>query len=147
MSNSLSCVHPPSKRIFLATLRCFSVQFSFTFFRKRASPGSSHAPSFQLFVLMLSCPFLPIYWSGPLYQHLSGIFWTHICHVNCFPITENQCVPVRLFLCVDHMSHTSLLLQALSPVSTFGPPEPASSKLLFARDSIFQSKLLLPNTE
>ena len=39
------CVQPPSKKIFLATLRCFSVQFSLTFFRKR--PGSSHAPSFD----------------------------------------------------------------------------------------------------
>ena len=46
-SNSLFCVHPTSKKIFLATSRCFSVQFSFTFLRKRASPGSSHAPSFN----------------------------------------------------------------------------------------------------
>ena len=34
-----------------------------------------------------------------------------------------------------------------SPVSTFVPRESASSKLLSARDSIFLSKLLLPNTE
>ena len=47
MKNSLFCVQPPSKKIFLATLRCFSVQFSFAFFCKRAGPGSSHAPSFN----------------------------------------------------------------------------------------------------
>ena len=53
-------------------------------------------------------------------------------------LKTNACQCGHLFL--DHGSHTSLLLRALSPVSTFGPLEPASSKLLLARDSIFQSK-------
>ena len=47
VEQSFFCVQPPSKKIFLATLRCFSVQFSFTFFLKRANLGSSHAPSFN----------------------------------------------------------------------------------------------------
>ena len=39
---------PPSRKIFLATLRCFSVHSSLTFFRERAGAGSSHTPSLPL---------------------------------------------------------------------------------------------------
>ena len=58
MSNSLFCVQPPSKKIFLSTLRCFSVQFSPTFFRKRAGPGSSRAwpPTSSSTLIGLSAP-------------------------------------------------------------------------------------------
>ena len=45
------------------------------------------------------------------------------------------------------VSRTSLLLQAISPASTFGLQEPDSSKLLLVQLAIFQSIPLLPNTE
>ena len=72
---------PPSKKIFLPTLRCFSVQFSLTFFRKRAIPGSSHASLFQPFIPVLGCPFLPLHRTRPLHQHLFNIFRTREPHV------------------------------------------------------------------
>ena len=47
---------------------------------------------------------------------------TSLGHANLMSIfvssLKNQCVPMRPFLYPDHGSHTSLLLQALLPVST-----------------------------
>ena len=66
--------------------------------------------------------------------------------MSIFLITEHQCVPVRPYH-PDHGFHTLLLLLVLLLVSTFEPRESASSKLHLARNSIFQSILLLPSTE
>ena len=138
MSKSLFCVHAPSQKIFLATLRCFSVQLSFTLFRKRASPGSSHAPSFNS---SFSC-FATHFFKKTERALCTSIFLTSFGHksrVNCYLTSEDQRVPIPPFYSQVTGLTTSLLLQALSPVSTFGPPGPASSMLLFAR--------LLPKTE
>ena len=49
-----------SRKIFLATLPCFSVQFSFTFFRKRAKRWFEPYSLFRLFMLVFCCPLLPV---------------------------------------------------------------------------------------
>ena len=75
--------------------RCFSVQLSLTFFRKRARPGSSHAPSYNS---SYSCS------AAHFFQYTdralcTSIFLTSFGHTNlkfCV-IAENQCVPVKPF--------------------------------------------------
>ena len=84
-------------------------------------------------------PSAPASFKRPLGTHTSCRFSLSI---------KDQCVPMRPFYAqVARGSDTSLLLQILSRVSTPELLEFASSTLFVVRDAIFQSKLLLPNTE
>ena len=117
MSKCLFCAHPHSKKIFLATLRCFSVQSSLTFFRKRARAGSSHTPSFSS---SCSC------FAAHFYQYTdraacTGIFLTSLGHTNLMAILVSS-LKINVCQCghfiprsrVSHITAPA----GLSPVST-----------------------------
>ena len=82
-----------------------SVQSSFTFFRRRAGAGSSHAPLFQFFILAHCCPLLSVHWSGPLHQHLLNVSWAHKPHVNFCLIAENHVCQYGPFYTRSRVSH------------------------------------------
>ena len=56
-------------------------QTHFVFFRKRASPGSSHAPSFNSSCSYFAAHFFQ-YTDRALYQHLFNVPWAHMPDVN-----------------------------------------------------------------
>ena len=143
-SNNLFCVQPPSEKIFLATCRCFSVQFSLTFLKQNSWPWFEPCSLFQPSYSCLAAQFW--YTDRGLCTSIFTTSFGQTKHVFFYLNTFDQRVPVRPFY-AQITDLTSLLLQALSPVSTFGPPESDSSKLLFTRGSVFLSTLLLPSTE
>ena len=82
----------PSKKIFLAAFRCFPVQFALPFFRKKASPGSSHAPSFNSSYSCLAAHFFQcIDRAFCMYQHLFDVLWTHISSIFILSPWTNVC--------------------------------------------------------
>ena len=118
MSKNLCCTQPPSNTNFLATFRCFSVQFSFVFLSSKATAGSSQIlPS----ILHTCCPLPPADCSGLLQKHFLHIFWANVSHVHsCLPF-KYQSVPIRpldtQITCLAH--HCSCRSSYLSPHLTF----------------------------
>ena len=142
MSNSLFCVHPPSKKIFLATLRRFqsnSPSLSFA----REPPALVRA--MHTLSTLHTRAWLPISTSKlnrPSAPAFFDIFRTHKSHVNLCVITEDQRVPVWPFYAqiMGFTHHCSCGSCHLFPcLNLANLPHPA-------RDSIFLSKLLLPST-
>ena len=144
MSKRLFCVQPPSKKIFLATLHCFSVQLPFCFLSQKSQSRFEPCSLFQLFMLVLCCPPLP--YTDRALASFSTSHGHNKKHVNSCLTAEYQCVPKRpLNTQITGLTH-HCSCRVLLPVSASELLEFASSTLLFVRDVIFLSKLLLPNT-
>ena len=138
MSNSLFCVQPSSRKIFLATLRYVTVLSSLSFLHKRAGACSIHTPSFRSSYSCFAAHFFQYTDRAPLHQHFFNVSWAHKPHVNSCLIAENQCVPMRPFStqitglthhCPCRFSHLSPHLNCLNF---------ASSTLFFVHAAIFR---------
>ena len=96
MSKSFFCTQPPSRTNVLATFRCFFSPVSqrpFTQQRQGQLHPNTVLQFFILFLLLLSCPLLPIKFSGLLQEHFLHVFWANVRHVNASVAFEYQGVP------------------------------------------------------